>query len=1514
MAFKAELTDSVINTALATTPTVEVDETNTLTSVVDAVNGIPVTLVFHGGTSGITGTLTETTASGVATFSGLEVNTAGTGYYFTVSQEVINGKTEPALTATSSSFAVTDLTPTVTGISPATGSSAGGTIVVITGTNFTSTSTVAFGGVAATSVTFNSATQITATSPAGSAGPVDVTVTVNAADGPSAASASDTFTYTGIPTTLTASTLSASYTYGAAPTQFDFTLSPAAKDATSNDFAALVDGNTNNIKSIVYASRPGTASVMLLTPFTVGSSHSVRLTFNGSARYAASGSATTNQFIVTAGGFVVNTITDDTPSLATANGLTNCPANSTATGAGSCTLRDALAASAAVGGGNITFDATVFTASGLARNLTANTIYLENPALNLPANTTVTGLTGSVNGVSTNLITVNGNARDSVFTVASGVTGAGIANLTITNGKSYGGGILNQGTLTVTNSTFSGNSSPNGAGGGIYNNSGTLMVSNSTFSSNTAITDGGGIFNYKGTLTVSNSTFADNTANIGGGGIFNDSTLTVTNSTFSGNSATSDGGGIYIARGTLMLANNLIPDAISGRYTDNGGNVTSSANLSELGSYGGATQTLIPLPGSAAICAGTAANATAAGLTTDQRGFARTNTTYPGYASTACVDAGAVQTNYALSFTSEPPSSAYVNTSFGAQVTLAENGAPFADGADSIAIPIAWTAGSATALAAASTNDAIGVATSGVALYTGLYSAAAVNNTLTATLILNPAIPSNTPAIQATSSAVNITSKTTTTSASPASVTYNPAAQNVTLKATVTAAGAVDQGTVTFTVLNGSTPVGAATTSRTVSSGAASVSYALPAGTAAGVYTIQAVYNPAGPFTASSDNTQSLTVGPATATINVTPYSVTYDGSAHTATVTATGVGGVAIPSTGFTLSGTTHTAAGTYATDAWSFSDSTGNYAPASGTVSDKISTAVLTLAANNATKVYGAADPALTYNAIGLIGADTLTGALTRAAGESVGSYAINQGTLTAGANYSLSYTGANFAITAAALTVTANAQSKVYGAADPALTYNATGLIGADTLIGALTRAAGENVGSYAINQGTLTAGANYSLGYTGANFAITAAALTVTPKNVSKMYGSTATLSDYTTTGLLNSDSVSSVALSSSGAAAAAAVGSYAIAAASATGTGLSNYTISYGAGQLTVNTASLTVAAANATRIYGTANPSLSGSITGAVNSDSFTASYTTSATALSDVGSYAIVPAVTGSDLSDYATSLINGTLSVTQAGSTTTLAAKTGTPSVTGESVTLTANVVSTTSGTPTGTITFYGNGTPLCASTLDTTGAASCIATLALGSSNVLTASYGGDTDFAASTSNGISITTVLLDFTLAAPSTTVQTVIPGHAASYKFSITPNYGSYAGTVVFAASGLPAGATVTFSPASIAANSGAQTVTMTIQTAEAAARNSDAGRKWAPLALALLFLPLLGTKKIRRQGRRFSRWLCLLLLLGGMAASATLIGCGGAYFAQAPNDYTITVTATAGSVQHRFNVKLNVQ
>jgi len=129
----------------------------------------------------------------------------------------------------------------------------------------------------------------------------------------------------------------------------------------------------------------------------------------------------------------------------------------------------------------------------------------------------------------------------------------------------------------------------------------------------------------------------------------------------------------------------------------------------------------------------------------------------------------------------------------------------------------------------------------------------------------------------------------TTTTATAASATASSAAQSVSLSATVTSSGGtVNAGTVTFTVLNGSTTVGTPVTSAAITSGTASSSYTLPAGTLVGTYTIQAVYNAGGTFATSSDSTHSLTVGAAATTVIASTPSVSFGSGSQTVPLSAT--------------------------------------------------------------------------------------------------------------------------------------------------------------------------------------------------------------------------------------------------------------------------------------------------------------------------------------------------------------------------------------------------------------------------------------------------------------------------------------------------------------------------------------------------------------------------------------------------------------------------------------------------
>ena len=169
-------------------------------------------------------------------------------------------------------------------------------------------------------------------------------------------------------------------------------------------------------------------------------------------------------------------------------------------------------------------------------------------------------------------------------------------------------------------------------------------------------------------------------------------------------------------------------------------------------------------------------------------------------------------------------------------------------------------------------------------------------------------------------------------------------------------------------------------------------------------------------------------------------------------------------------------------------------------------------------------------------------------------------------------------------------------------------------------------------------------------------------------------------------------------------------------------------------------AALTVVANNASKVYGAPNPAFTGMVTGAVNNDSFIETFSTAATQTSNAGTYTIVPAVTGTDLSDYMVTATNGTLTVTKAATATTLSASAN--SITqGQSLTLTAQVMNASAGstgTPTGTVSFYDGTTLLGASTLTNSTASYTTATLAPGATHALSATYSGDANFTGSASS--------------------------------------------------------------------------------------------------------------------------------------------------------------------------------
>ncbi len=497
-------------------------------------------------------------------------------------------------------------------------------------------------------------------------------------------------------TSLTVTTNPAHYGGVDQPVSITVTLSPyaIAGDNTNGQMVYINNGSSQLGNA---ALSNGVATYSLPNGLPQGS-YSFNAIYDGDGILAGSASPPVTFAVATLENFVVNNQGDDPGAAGNCTPLSSTTSN---TIDGACSLRDALlAATNAPESANIYFDVNSF--------IGPTTIALTNGTLTVPSNTTITGPTFYDVESRLNLVTVDGGGTSqyqtssTVFTVTG--TSTAISNLTISGGWtpwSYptpvnGGGILNSGALTLTNCTVQNNGTFY-SGGGIYN-TGTLTVVGSTISGNSAATnaigDGGGIDNGGGTLTVINSTIANNMTPSGwGGGIAVDAgTATITNSTISGNSANGGGGGISTVvpdingvtsnGGAVTLANTVVSgnsdflsdiDDGSVPYTDKGGNIVGFLNrtapavnnpnlltLGPLGSYGGPTQTMLPLPGSSAICAGTAGNSPSqwepmpAKIVTDQRGFLNYNLNYGGLGRdpagaplpSFCVDAGAVQTNY----------------------------------------------------------------------------------------------------------------------------------------------------------------------------------------------------------------------------------------------------------------------------------------------------------------------------------------------------------------------------------------------------------------------------------------------------------------------------------------------------------------------------------------------------------------------------------------------------------------------------------------------------------------------------------------------------------------------------------------------------------------------------------------------------------------------------------------------------------------------------------------------------
>jgi serine protease len=212
--------------------------------------------------------------------------------------------------------------------------------------------------------------------------------------------------------------------------------------------------------------------------------------------------------------------------------------------------------------------------------------------------------------------------------------------------------------------------------------------------------------------------------------------------------------------------------------------VSTAVNLAPLGSYGGSTQTMVPLPGSTAICAGTLANATTAGITTDQRGFP-----FDSNCPAGSVDSGAVQTKYSMLFSNVP----YTTVS-GQVLSPAPAVTLYESGVISTTPTTAVTLSDASSALTGTTTENL---SSGTATFPNVsFSAIGLDTQLIATMALNSSV-----------NLVHLAGNTTTVSPVPATLT-SPSPGSTLLGPEATFSWSPATGATAYSLWIGSTGVG----------------------------------------------------------------------------------------------------------------------------------------------------------------------------------------------------------------------------------------------------------------------------------------------------------------------------------------------------------------------------------------------------------------------------------------------------------------------------------------------------------------------------------------------------------------------------------------------------------------------------------------------------------------------------------------------------------------------------------
>ncbi|MDJ1468945.1 MBG domain-containing protein [Xanthocytophaga flava] len=704
-----------------------------------------------------------------------------------------------------------------------------------------------------------------------------------------------------------------------------------------------------------------------------------------------------------------------------------------------------------------------------------------------------------------NLIITNNNASNfggGIFCIFS--SSPILSNVVIdSNSSSNGGGMANysDSSPSLTSVTFTNNTAD--SGGAIYNfSNSTLVLTNVGFISNNATSFGGAIYGSdNGGVTANKVEFRGNSSGTNGGGIYaSEGTWSFRDVLFSGNNATGIGGAIYEIGSSVSMINSTIA----------GNNATTAGTL-----FGDNASSLTIYN---SVVYGNSSGVTTLGTLTSEYSLIQDITANSG---THMLD-GATNPQFILepSFTTAPFAIGNYQVSIGSPlVNAGKNG--LYSGLNVTSNDLAG-------------NSRITHFADGSFIDIGAYeNTSSIAQTISASnSIKTYGDVDFEPGATATSGLVVDYTSSNTSIALP----YQDATDGNKWKIRILAAGTVtitgsQQGNntydvapeVTFTLTINKAPltVTANNDTRTYNgsgyTGGNGVAFSgfvngdtstdlsgslFYTGSSQGAITIGNYDITPNGYTSSNYNITyqngTLAITKATVTIVANSQSKVYGTSDPTLTYIASGFVGSDNSSilTG-SLSRDAGENAGSYTINQNTLNVTNNNYTIAYTSNTLTITKAILQVVADVQTKVYGEVDPLFTYIPSGFVGGDDatiLTGTLSRVTGENVGTYTLTQGNLSAGTNYSISLTNNTLTITQASLLITAVEQSKVYGTADPALTYITSGFKNGDNnsvLSGSLNRDLGENAGSYAINQNTLSAGANYIITYTGNVLTITKA---------------------------------------------------------------------------------------------------------------------------------------------------------------------------------------------------------------------------------------------------------------------------------------------------------------------------------------------------------------------------------------------------------------------------------------